>query len=466
MRRRPGGLHRRRGRCRFAGTNPTKPNVGRYETIESWRGVACLAVLFFHSFGAFTRNPIWGPLEPFRAASAYGWLGLHLFFVISGYCIFERLHVGLDRGESIPSFWVDRMIRIYPTYWCVLAITILINLCTLPFNQGSLAESIPLSAKEWFGNLTLIHTLAGWRSSVIVSWTLSYEVTFYLLAGALMLVNGREPEAAEDRVRPRRTAVPAGPPLDRGAVGRTPDVLAAFLSGSVRLVRAPRPLGGVPAAPCLRPGRHGGHLARLACRHWSLRGRPGDGGGRICMDPSDPSPLGPTHEPQSAHAGTGRNRDLFLFVVPHTRAPAVTGVEPEPPVRRPDERAIRGRMASVNRLGRRGWLACLEDGRGQVRAVPHRAPAPAGDGRSWIGEGASPIAALWLAIVSTRPGVALPLSCRRFESCRCRGAIRSIPGAQHAFGPPGARALGEPPKADDPGLAKEAGRRQRPRILG
>jgi exopolysaccharide production protein ExoZ len=153
-----------------------------------------LAVLFFHSFGAFVTTPIWAPLEPIRAACAYGWLGLHLFFVISGYCIFERLHVGLERGESIPSFWVDRLIRIYPTYWCVLAITILINLCTLPFNHGQLAESIPLSAKEWLGDLTLVHTLAGWRSSVLVSWTLSYEVVFYIAAGALMLANGRESE--------------------------------------------------------------------------------------------------------------------------------------------------------------------------------------------------------------------------------------------------------------------------------
>jgi peptidoglycan/LPS O-acetylase OafA/YrhL len=154
--------------------------------------VACLAVLFFHSFGAYTREPIWGPLEPLRAASAYGWLGLHVFFVISGYCIFERLHVGLERGEPVPSFWVDRLIRIYPTYWCVLAITILFNLLSLPFNHGLLAEAMPLSARDWLGDLTLVHTLAGWRSTVIVSWTLSYEVAFYVAAGALVLANGRE----------------------------------------------------------------------------------------------------------------------------------------------------------------------------------------------------------------------------------------------------------------------------------
>jgi peptidoglycan/LPS O-acetylase OafA/YrhL len=108
---------------------PTLPGMNasptpriRYRTLEAWRGVACLAVLLFHSLGPYQHEPFWPALEPVRAVAGHGWTGLHLFFVISGYCIFERLRLALATGETPAEFIVDRAWRILPTYWVVLGL--------------------------------------------------------------------------------------------------------------------------------------------------------------------------------------------------------------------------------------------------------------------------------------------------------------------------------------------------------
>ena len=159
------------------------------ETIAAWRGIASLAVVFFHSFGAFSARSIWAPLRPVQALSLYGWAGLDLFFVISGYCIFQRLGTAVRRRESVPAFWSDRALRILPTYWAALAVTLLVNLATWPFNHGRLADNFPLSVAGWLGELSVTRPLFDAHPLLLVSWTLTCELGFYAAAGLLLAVN-------------------------------------------------------------------------------------------------------------------------------------------------------------------------------------------------------------------------------------------------------------------------------------
>ena len=55
--------------------------------------------------------------------SATGWVGVDLFFVLSGYLIGNQLFGGLARGEQLlpASFYARRILRTWPAFWVVLA---------------------------------------------------------------------------------------------------------------------------------------------------------------------------------------------------------------------------------------------------------------------------------------------------------------------------------------------------------
>lgn len=172
----------------------TRPAGGRNNTIDFWRGLACLAVVLFHSLGAFSEEVLWAPLEVVRAIAMKGWLGLHLFFVISGYCIFERLR-SAHRGRETPSaFALDRARRIFPTYWAVLAVAVAIGLLAMPFNGTSLDANLPSSPGRWLSNLALLHPFFGYEPFIVVTWTLSCELAFYAIATVLLALTRRAPD--------------------------------------------------------------------------------------------------------------------------------------------------------------------------------------------------------------------------------------------------------------------------------
>lgn len=169
------------------------PSAARYVTIDAWRGAACLGVLVFHCFGSSMHQPIWGPLEWVRAVARHGWLGLHIFFVLSGYCIFERIRAALRHDETPGAFLLDRALRIYPTYVAVLITSIAMNLLASPLNHTSFAQNVPPSPGYWLSNFTLVHVFVGDTPYLLVTWTLACEMVFYVIAAGLLTVarNGR-----------------------------------------------------------------------------------------------------------------------------------------------------------------------------------------------------------------------------------------------------------------------------------
>ena len=168
---------------------PRKP---RYESLDIWRGVACLSVLIYHLVGddAFTVNL---PSKLTRVL-AFGWLGVPMFFVISGYCI-AATSDSAGRNKKSFSWYVQRRIRrIYPPYWiCLIASALAI---TFGLVGPDIGKPSGLSLVHWIGNITLTET---WLSRCVEgstafvlkpAWTLCYEEQFYLVCG-LTLFLGR-----------------------------------------------------------------------------------------------------------------------------------------------------------------------------------------------------------------------------------------------------------------------------------
>ena len=111
----------------------------------------------------------------------YGWLGVDVFFVLSGYLIGGQLLRPISRGETpdLGRFWASRAFRILPAYLVILALYTL-----LPgFTDGEGLQ--PLWRFLTFTmNLGLDYTKAGNFSS---AWSLCVEEWFYLTLPLLVL---------------------------------------------------------------------------------------------------------------------------------------------------------------------------------------------------------------------------------------------------------------------------------------
>ena len=88
--------------------------------------MAGLAVLLFHSLNAYPPDALPIGFKALQAVTEWGWLGVHVFFAISGWCIAERLAKGRRTGESGRHFAAERFLRIYPTYWAALLVLVLV----------------------------------------------------------------------------------------------------------------------------------------------------------------------------------------------------------------------------------------------------------------------------------------------------------------------------------------------------
>jgi peptidoglycan/LPS O-acetylase OafA/YrhL len=110
-----------------------------------------------------------------------------VFFAISGWCIAQRITTAYDRRESPLAYLGDRALRIFPTYWAVLAIALLLLAVAAPFNRIPFSQNVPHEPGVWLAELTLVQPALGYGSVLIVSWTLFHELSFYA-ASAIALI--------------------------------------------------------------------------------------------------------------------------------------------------------------------------------------------------------------------------------------------------------------------------------------
>lgn len=141
----------------------------RYDGIDLLRIGAALAVVFFHyafrgaAAGGFTTFQ----LPSLAPVAQYCYLGVELFFIISGFVI-----VMTAEGRSVGAFARSRVLRIYPTFIAAMTVTALVTAAigSAPFT---------VSPTGWLANLTLFPTLLGRPFVDGVYWTLELEVVFY-----------------------------------------------------------------------------------------------------------------------------------------------------------------------------------------------------------------------------------------------------------------------------------------------
>jgi peptidoglycan/LPS O-acetylase OafA/YrhL len=169
--------------------------------------VACLSVVLFHCSLSFIATPdaeartragggSWA--DWFVVASHRLWVGVPLFFVISGYCIAAAADSARRKPRAGATFFVRRFRRIYPPLWAYLAVTVaaVALLSLTPGYPHPIPYPWQIAPGQWLGNLTLTeewrHTVAGPPRGYLTGqlWSLCYEEQFYLVVG-LVLVAAR-----------------------------------------------------------------------------------------------------------------------------------------------------------------------------------------------------------------------------------------------------------------------------------
>jgi exopolysaccharide production protein ExoZ len=160
----------------------------RLDHIDQLRGLAAFAVVAFHSLAARDAGSLNPILAVARAVFIHGWLGVDVFFAISGWCIAQRISNAYERGESAFAYLGDRALRIFPTYWAVLGLALLLLAIAAPFNGIPLSQNSPRNAGSWIAELALVQPALGYGAILFVSWTLFYEFSFYAASAAALVL--------------------------------------------------------------------------------------------------------------------------------------------------------------------------------------------------------------------------------------------------------------------------------------
>ena len=102
--------------------------------LDSVRGIAILAVVLYHGF--FWSNNLVGLSGialHFVALTRFGWLGVHLFFILSGFLITGILEDSKSKPHYFRSFYVRRALRILPAFYGFLLVLAFIPSQSKPY---------------------------------------------------------------------------------------------------------------------------------------------------------------------------------------------------------------------------------------------------------------------------------------------------------------------------------------------
>jgi peptidoglycan/LPS O-acetylase OafA/YrhL len=148
----------------------------RLNGLDHLRALAISYVFIYH-YAVLFKHPAWlGPLANF------GWSGVDLFFVLSGYLIGGQLlgRVAGGREISIKDFYVQRFLRIMPVYWVVLAFYFAIPAVIERGQLPSLWRFLTFTQ-----NFGLDNQVYGAFSH---AWSLCIEEHFYLVLPCLIVI--------------------------------------------------------------------------------------------------------------------------------------------------------------------------------------------------------------------------------------------------------------------------------------
>jgi peptidoglycan/LPS O-acetylase OafA/YrhL len=162
-------------------------NIDRHvPVLDAVRGLAISLVLFIHIGESVPAQP-GGAWTIFRSIASSSWVGVDLFFVLSGFLITGILYDTMDASNFFKAFYARRFLRIFPLYYGFL---ILLFLLTGPLQ-------IDWHGRQWVYLLYLQNTRvvkdvqsAGFSPYITINhlWSLAVEEQFYFVWPAVVFL--------------------------------------------------------------------------------------------------------------------------------------------------------------------------------------------------------------------------------------------------------------------------------------
>ena len=149
----------------------------RINEIDLLRFLAVMAVVIFHyAFRGYAADNMSIMPYPLAPVAKYGFFGVHLFFLISGFVILMTASSG-----SLRRFFVSRFSRLYPAFWVC---------CTITFIVTALIGGTHYTASisQYLVNMTMMSGFVGVDAIDGVYWSLFIELRFYAFIAAILMI--------------------------------------------------------------------------------------------------------------------------------------------------------------------------------------------------------------------------------------------------------------------------------------
>jgi peptidoglycan/LPS O-acetylase OafA/YrhL len=152
--------------------------TNRYRTIDGMRGIAALGVVVYHLSGNSGEELSKLLPEFINIIFSYGFLGVPVFFVISGFVISLSIGNSCITPKYAGNFILRRIIRLDPTYWATIVFSILLLYIQNYFLGTADPTPSPLNI---LAHMMYLQELLSIKPIIsVVYWTLCLEVQLYL----------------------------------------------------------------------------------------------------------------------------------------------------------------------------------------------------------------------------------------------------------------------------------------------
>jgi peptidoglycan/LPS O-acetylase OafA/YrhL len=153
-----------------------EPLIRRFmPELDTLRGIAVLGVLFLHGFSwRYGNLHFTGAARVFMLLTQPGWIGVNLFFVLSGFLISGILLDSKDHPHYYRRFYMRRVLRILPAYYLLLVLLAVLHQATPAFLGLSFF---------YLANLTNFFGVAMDYGPL---WSLAVEEHFYIVWPAIV----------------------------------------------------------------------------------------------------------------------------------------------------------------------------------------------------------------------------------------------------------------------------------------